>query len=228
MWSLWGSQPTGWDLLLKSFVDTIFKLNPVPLSLTPVSLSFLSPRSPPHFPIWWQSLPVETSLSPLNWAAELSSWKIPCLISIRMWTGASEPTRQVWQHTLPRPTLGREMKTVFWVSLANLVSFNEFWVSERPWLKKTKEDSAWGTIPEPQLCPSYTCLHTSACTPVRTHAATHTLEHTQTYIHTCTYKCSLISLHSHLRQLTTLISKLLSKITNENVLCASMKFSKSF
>lgn len=58
----------------------------------------------------------------------------------------------------------------------------------------------------------------------------HVLEHTQTYMHThiYTYESSLILLHLHLRLLTVLMSKFLSKVTNENVLCASMKFSNKF
>lgn len=83
MWPLWGSWPTGWELLLQSFVNTIFK---------PAPLSVLSPYSPPPFQfdgnLFHQKLLSIRNfflLSPLNWAAELPSWQSLISLRIRIW-----------------------------------------------------------------------------------------------------------------------------------------------
>lgn len=74
------------------------------------------------------------------------------------------------------------MKTVSWVSLASLLCFNEFQVSQRPCLRKQK----WANPEEQyQSLTSGLCTHVCICFHITLQL--HALEHTQTYMHTHIY-----------------------------------------
>lgn len=152
-------------------------------------------------------------LSPLNWAAELPSGQ--SLVSIRIWIWASEPTfyKAGWQHTPLTPALGNEMMTVSWVSLASLICFNDFQVSERPRLKRQK----W-TVPEERYQSLTSGLRTRACLhlhapPLHTHTCncTRLNTHKHIYIHVHT-EVHWYYLHLHLRLFTVLITNSFQKL----------------